>query len=160
MWKERRIEDIMQLKHTFEYIEVDGQILIVSLEKEENDSFEVIKLNQSAGEILNLLKEGKDKYEMEICLRQYYDVSWELLKTDVDIFLKQLWTVGMLIMDGNCTHEIKNTETKGGKSFIEKQQWMKPKIEVIQCQVKEEESCGSTGHSHCKSPFGRDYSHE
>lgn len=150
----------MELKYTFECIRIDDKLVMVSAEKRENDSFWVIKPNQSAGEILNLLKDGRNKYEMEVRLRQYYDVPWELLKTDVDTFLKQLWAEGLLIMDGNCAQEKGNTGTKGEECFFEKQRWMKPEIEVIQCQEKGGENCGSTGHAHCKSPFGRDYSHE
>lgn len=149
----------MKLKYTFECIEIDGQLVMISVEKRKNGSYWVIKPNKSAGEILNLLKYGGNKYEMEMHLRQSYDVPWELLKTDVDTFLERLWVLELLMMDGNCVQETENTVAKK-KSFFEKQQWMKPEIEIIQYQEKAGENCGSTGHAHCKSPFGRDYSHE
>lgn len=155
-----KIEGMMKLKYTFECIEIDRQLVMISVEKREEDSYWVIKPNKSAGEILNLLKKSRSKHETEVRLRQHYDGPWELLKTDVDTFLERLCALGLLVMDGNCAQEAEGTGEKEKESFSEKQRWMKPEIEVIRYQENAGENCGSTGHAHCKSPFGRDYSHE
>ena len=87
----------MRLKHAFEVMELDDQIIAVPVGKNSSDIQGVFKMNETAAFILDLLKEDTTEEAIIEAIKADYDVSEELLRKDVSHCIEMFKNRGMLI---------------------------------------------------------------
>ena len=80
----------MKLKHTFEIMEIDDQIMAVPVGDCAEEFHGILKINQSAAAILELLKEDTTEEEIVAKLLKEYDSTEEELQAFVHEYLEQL----------------------------------------------------------------------
>lgn len=87
----------MHLKHTFEITELDGQFVAVPV-GEGTDTFHgVIKLNETAAFIFDLLKRDVSIDAIIDSLENEYDASRETLEKDVRKYISEFDEKGLLV---------------------------------------------------------------
>ena len=86
----------MKLKHTFEMMEIDEQKMAVPVGDGADAFHGILKLNQSAAAILELLKEETTEEEMVQKLKGGYDSSEEEIRTYVHDYVEELKKAGFV----------------------------------------------------------------
>lgn len=86
----------MKLKHTFEMMEIDEQKMAVPVGDGADAFHGILKLNQSAAAILELLKEETTEEEMVQKLKEDYDSSEEEIRTYVREYVEELKKAGFI----------------------------------------------------------------
>ncbi len=86
----------MKLKHTFEMMEIDEQKMAVPVGDGADAFHGILKLNQSAAAILELLKEETTEEEMVQKLKGEYDSSEEEIRTYVHDYVEELKKAGFV----------------------------------------------------------------
>lgn len=86
----------MKLKHTFEMMEIDEQQMAVPVGDGADAFHGILKLNQSAAAILNLLKEDTTEEEIVGKLKETYDSSEEEIRTYVHDYVEELKKAGFV----------------------------------------------------------------
>ncbi len=86
----------MRLKCLFETVEVEGQKFAVPLGECGEGFHGVVKLSSTADEIFQLLQEETDEESIVNSLSERYDVSREVLVTDVHSIVEKLKSKGLL----------------------------------------------------------------
>jgi len=78
--------------NTAEMLEIDGEMIILNPE-----TFTVTKLNESGGELWQLMREGRSEEELaEHLASQHGDVPMEKIREDVRNFLQNLQEIGLI----------------------------------------------------------------
>ena len=87
----------MRLKYNFEKVELENKFIAVPI-GDESDGFQgVIKMNETAVAIFELLKEEIDEMTLISLLEDKYDVSHSVLVDDVRRVLADFREKGLLI---------------------------------------------------------------
>ena len=86
----------MKIKKGFVAKEIAGQYVVVALGAASKIFNGIIKLNDSAKFIWDMLSEGAEKAEIVDALLAEYDVDKETAERDVDAFVAQLEGVNIL----------------------------------------------------------------
>lgn len=86
----------MKAKYTFEIMEIDDQMMAVPVGEEADELHGILKLNESAAAILELLKEETSEEEIVQKLLEKYESSEEELKSYVHDYLTELEEAGIL----------------------------------------------------------------
>ncbi len=86
----------MKAKYTFEIMEIDDQMMAVPVGEEADELHGILKLNESAAAILELLKEETSEEEIVQKLLEKYESSEEELKSYVHDYLAELEEAGIL----------------------------------------------------------------
>ncbi len=86
----------MKAKYTFEIMEIDDQMMAVPVGEEADELHGILKLNESAAAILELLKEETSEEEIVQKLLEKYESSEEELKNYVHDYLAELEEAGIL----------------------------------------------------------------
>ena len=87
----------MRLKYEFEYMELDDQIVGVPVGEGAQSFRGVIKLNDSATEIIKLLQSGFDEDSIVDVMKTQYYASEKDLKYAVHEFITELEGKGLLM---------------------------------------------------------------
>lgn len=80
----------MQLKCSFELMELDDRLIAVPVGENSNGFHGIIKLNNTASYIFNLLKNDITEEEIVESLKEEYDAPIEILVEDLRKFLFEL----------------------------------------------------------------------
>ena len=80
----------MKLKHTYEIMELDDQMMAVPVGDGAEEFHGILRMNQSAAAILELLKEDTTEEEIVAKLLEEYDSTEEELQGFVHGYLEQL----------------------------------------------------------------------
>ena len=86
----------MKLKHTFEIMEIDDQMMAVPVGDGAEEFHGILRMNQSAAAILELLKEDTTEEEIVAKLLEEYDSTEEELQGFVHGYLEQLKEAGLV----------------------------------------------------------------
>jgi hypothetical protein len=86
----------MKAKYTFEIMEIDDQMMAVPVGEEADELHGILKLNESAAAILELLKEETSEEEIVQKLLEKYESSEEEMKNYVHDYLAELEKAGLL----------------------------------------------------------------
>ena len=86
----------MKLKYLFENVEIEEQNFAVPLEDCGKDFNGVVKLNKSAADIFQLLKEETDEESIVEQMSKHYDVSKDILAADVHNIIEEFKAKGLL----------------------------------------------------------------
>ncbi len=86
----------MKTKYTFEIMEIDDQIMAVPIGEKADELHGILKLNQSAAAILELLKEETSEEEIVQKLLEKYESSEEDMRSYVKGYLAELEEAGLL----------------------------------------------------------------
>ena len=87
----------MRLKYQMETMELEDHVIAVPAGKGTKDFHGIIKLNEMGAEILKLLEQDTTEEAMAGQLETEYEVSREVLLSDIHHFLMELEERGMLI---------------------------------------------------------------
>lgn len=87
----------MKLKYTFETMELDDRIVAVPVGEHIDEFHGVIKLNEVASFIFNLLKYDIDEADILKAMEEEYEVSREVLIKDIHIYLDEFREKGLLV---------------------------------------------------------------
>ncbi len=87
----------MRLKYTFEIMELEDQMVAVPVGEGASEFHGVIKMNETVGAILELLKIDIDEAEIINVLGNRYEVSQEILRKDVHNTLEKFKEEGLLV---------------------------------------------------------------
>lgn len=87
----------MRLKYTFEIMELEDQTVAVPVGEGASEYHGVIKMNEVARTILELLKEDINETEIIKALGNQYEVSQEILTRDVHNTLEKFEKEGILV---------------------------------------------------------------
>lgn len=87
----------MRLKHTFEMMNLDDQTVAVPIGTAANDFHGVIKLNETAAEIFEMLKVDNTEDAIVEAMLQEYKVSRDVITKDVHKYIRYFREKGLLI---------------------------------------------------------------
>lgn len=87
----------MRLKYSFETMELDNEIIAIPVGEGAKEFHGVIKLNETAAFILDLLKDDISEEDIVLALEKEYKVARDKLIVDVKKYLYVFETKGMLI---------------------------------------------------------------
>lgn len=85
------------MKYSFEVVELDDTLVAIPVGNHSGDFHGIIKLNETAAFIFNLLNEEITEEQLIRALSKEYGVSLETLKKDVHSYLKEFNEHGILI---------------------------------------------------------------
>lgn len=86
----------MKTKYTFEIMEIDDQQMAVPVGENADQLHGILKLNQTAAAILELLKEERTEEEIVQKLLESYEASEEELRGYVHDYLGELEKAGII----------------------------------------------------------------
>lgn len=86
----------MKLKYTFEMIEMDGDMVAVPVGNAADEFSGLVRLNQSASDIFELLTNDLTEEELVTALAERYDTDRETIAASVHSYLKTLQSDGLL----------------------------------------------------------------
>lgn len=86
----------MKLKYTFEVMEMDDSFVAVPVGDNAKEFSGIIKLNETAKSIFNLLNDDMSEEQIIEQLSKEYDMSSEDTKAYVHSFINQLINAGVL----------------------------------------------------------------
>lgn len=157
----------MKLKYAFKTAEIDDRIIVVPRVVDEESFYCIIRLNESAAEIFNILQDDVEEEAVIDFLLKRYDASYEQMSIYIHKFVERLDKEKLLEyekLSENVAEKslIKNKEfiDNNGKTGNQKKYFAVPEIEIIEYDFSGDFEQKDGKHSHCKSPFGRDHSHE
>lgn len=87
----------MRLKYTFETMKLDDQIVAIPVGEGATDYHGVIKLNETAAVIFELLKQENTEESIIEALENKYDVSRDTVTRDVQHYIAMFREKGFLI---------------------------------------------------------------
>ncbi len=87
----------MRLKYTFETMKLDDQIVAIPVGEGATDYHGVIKLNETAAVIFELLKQENTEESIIEALEKKYDVSRDTVTRDVQHYIAMFREKGFLI---------------------------------------------------------------
>lgn len=87
----------MRLKHTFEMMNLDDQTVAIPVGADANDFHGVIKLNETAAAIFEMLKEDNTEDAIVEAMLQEYEVSRDVISRDVSKYIRDFREKGLLI---------------------------------------------------------------
>lgn len=87
----------MRLKYTFEKMELNGQIVAVPVGDNADDYHGVVRMNETANAIFDLLAEDTTEEVIVEAMEKEYDVSKEILVADVKHYVQKFRKKGMLV---------------------------------------------------------------
>lgn len=87
----------MHLKYTFETMELDDRSVAVPVGPGANDFHGILKLNETAVFILNLLKNEITEEEIVEAMEKEYNVSRDVLAADVHRYVSDFMEKGLLV---------------------------------------------------------------
>ncbi len=90
-------ESNMQLKYRFETIELGNQIIAVPVGKDVDEYHGVIRLNETAALIFNILREEITEKEIVDVLENEYQIDRKILCTDVHNIIEEFRDKELLI---------------------------------------------------------------
>lgn len=154
----------MKLKYVFKIAENDDSIIAVPSVVYEERLCNIIRLNESAAEIFNILQNDVSEEAVIKFLMKKYDISYERMSIYIHKFIERLEKENLLeyekksesVLDKSLIKIIKNN----GEIGHQKKYFDVPEIEIIEYDFSRDFEQNNGKHSHCKTPFGRDHSHE
>ena len=154
----------MKLKYVFKTAENDDSIIAVPSVVDEERFSNIIRLNESAAEIFNILQNDVSEEAVIEFLMKKYDVTYERMSIYIHKFIERLEKENLLeyekksesVLDKSLKKIINNNEEIGHQ----KKYFDVPEIEIIEYDFSRDFEQNDGKHSHCKTPFGRDHSHE
>lgn len=87
----------MRLRYTFETMELDDRIVAVPVGENIDEFHGVIKLNDVAAFIFNLLKDDIQEADILKAMEEEYEVSHEVLIKDIHEYLDEFREKGLLV---------------------------------------------------------------
>lgn len=90
-------EKTMRLKYTFEKMDLDDQIIAVPVGEAAGEFRGVVKLNETAAFIFDLLTEDMTEEAIVDALEKEYDAVREVLAADVHRYVNEFREKGLLI---------------------------------------------------------------
>lgn len=88
---------VMRLKSSFELMELDDHVIAVPVGENSNAFHGIIKLNDSAAYIFNLLKDDITEEEIVESLKKEYDAPKKTLAEDLQKCLFELKEKGLIV---------------------------------------------------------------
>ena len=88
---------IMRLKYTFEAMKFDGQYVAVPVDADDCEYRGVVKMNETALFILNLLKNDISEEAIVDAIAEQYDAGREVLAEDVKKYINAFREKGFLV---------------------------------------------------------------
>lgn len=87
----------MRLKHAFETMKLDDQIVAIPVGEGATEYHGVIKLNETAAFIFELLKQESTEESIIDALEKEYDVSRDIVTKDVQNYITMFREKGFLV---------------------------------------------------------------
>lgn len=87
----------MRLKYTFDKMELNDQIVAVPVGDNADNYHGVVKMNETANAIFNLLAEDTTEEAIVEAMEKEYDVSKEILAADVKRYVQEFREKGLLV---------------------------------------------------------------
>ena len=87
----------MRLKYTFDKMELNDQIVAVPVGDNADNYHGVVKMNETANAIFNLLAEDTTEEAIVEAMEKEYDLSKEILADDVMHYVQEFREKGMLV---------------------------------------------------------------
>ena len=87
----------MHLKYEFEKMEFNGQLIAVPVSDNAKEFRGVIKMNDTASSIFNLLKEDTTEAAIVDAMMEEFDVDRELLAADVRKYILEFREKGLIV---------------------------------------------------------------
>lgn len=87
----------MQLKYKFEIMELDGNIIAVPVGENVDDFRGVVRLNETAAMIFELLTRGASEDQIVDSLYEKYNSSRDEIASDVQRYLEAFQEKGLLL---------------------------------------------------------------
>jgi hypothetical protein len=87
----------MHLKYTFETMELDDRIVAVPLNENMDEYRGIVKLNETAAFIFNLLREDVTEDDLVNALENVYDAPREVLLSDIKKYLHEFQEKGLVV---------------------------------------------------------------
>ena len=157
----------MKLKYVFKTAENDDSIIAVPSVVDEERFSNIIRLNESAAEIFNILQNDVSEEAVIEFLMKKYDVSYERMSIYIHKFIERLEKENLLEYEKKSESVLNKSLIKNKKIINnneeighQKKYFDVPEIEIIEYDFSRDFEQNDGKHSHCKTPFGRDHSHE
>ena len=87
----------MRLKYTFDKMELNDQIVAVPVGDNADNYHGVVKMNETANAIFNLLAEDTTEEAIVEAMEKEYDVFKEILAADVKRYVQEFREKGLLV---------------------------------------------------------------
>lgn len=87
----------MRLKYTFEKLELNGKIFAIPVGEDADDYHGVIKMNETAFAIFQLLKEDTTEEAIAAAMEKEYDVTKDVLNADIKRYIQSFREKGLLV---------------------------------------------------------------
>lgn len=87
----------MKLKYEFEKMELDDEIIAVPIGNDAINLHAVLKINETASDILDLLKKETSEEHVVDALLKLYSVDRSDLSYYVHLFIKELDKLGLIV---------------------------------------------------------------
>lgn len=87
----------MHLKYTFETIELDDHIIAVPIGINSDKVRKVVKLNETAALIFDMLKVETTEMKIVEDIMKKYDVPLDVLKADVHSYIEAFMKEGLIV---------------------------------------------------------------
>ena len=87
----------MKLKHTFETMELDGEIMAVAMDCASDEDRVMLRLNGSAADILALLKDDTTEDAVVAGLLAQYDADEATIRGNVREYLQTLREANLIV---------------------------------------------------------------
>ncbi len=157
----------MKLKYAFKTAKIDDKIIAVSCAVDDENFCCIIRLNKSAAEIFHIVQHNvTEEAVIEILLKRN-DVSHEQMRIYIHKFIEILDRENLLEYEKvsesvteNSLMKNRESADNNGQAGGQKKHFDVPEIEIIEYDFSKNSEQKDGKHSHCKSPFGRDHSHE
>lgn len=157
----------MKLKYVFKTAENDDSIIAVPSVVDEERFSNIIRLNESAAKIFNILQNDVSEEAVIEFLMKKYDVSYERMSIYIHKFIERLEKENLLEYEKKSESVLNKSLIKNKKIINnneeighQKKYFDVPEIEIIEYDFSRDFEQNDGKHSHCKTPFGRDHSHE
>ena len=157
----------MKLKYVFKTAENDDSIIAVPSVVDEERFCNIIRLNESAAVIFNILQNDVSEEAVIEFLIKKYDVAYERMSIYIHKFIERLEKENLLEYEKK-SESVLDKSLKKNKKIInnneeighQKKYFDVPEIEIIEYDFSRDFEQNDGKHSHCKTPFGCDHSHE
>ena len=87
----------MELKHTFETMELDGEIMAVAMDCAADEDRVMLRLNGSAADILALLKDDTTEDAVVAGMLEQYDADEATIRENVRDYIQTLREANLIV---------------------------------------------------------------
>ena len=157
----------MKLKYAFKTAKIEEKSIAVPRVGNDENFCRIIRLNKSAAEIFHIVQHNVEEEAVIEILLKRYDISYEQMRIYIHKFIEILDRENMLeyekvsesVTESSFMKD-RESANSNGQAGGQMKHFAVPEIEIIEYDFNKNSELKDGKHSHCKSPFGRDHSHE